>query len=321
MAQVKVRSTLEEDFEKIGLPLNIDSMLRLSGNLMESEEEPYDDSWLDEKKDEVTEPADGEQVDESLDPIDGKFVTNELFDRIEALPFDTMEDDDCEELLSKLAEKEIPEDDSAIMERAENVVAMLKEAVAKRQRRFKAGSTARKVTFQCPQGMRAVKTGGGRPQCRPAHIAAGGMGKLNKESRKKKKWSRGGKGKMSMKKSGRVEKRRMGMRHEDQMEMSPLAMELMSITESVNTTETSSVRDEVVDRMVSIVSFLDEEFADVAVSEIYNEAIEGLVESYEHGRLDEDVLSDADFIREINPVIELIVKSFEKIEDGGLGNE
>jgi len=330
---VQVKTTLQEDFEKIGLPVSEGTMTRLSGVLSEDVDEgegEYDDSWLDEPKEVVSEDngeegggEDGAVTEGEADALDGPVVTNELFDRIEALPFDTLEAEDFEALLGQLSEKEVPDDDEALVSRAGEIVKKLKEGVAARQRRFKSGSTARKVSFQCPSGQRAVDTGasGGKPQCRPSHIVAGGMGKLNKESRKKTKWARGGKGRMSAMRSGRVEKRRKGMRRES--EMSPFAMELMQVTEGVNSFEAGSgLRDEVVGRMVSIIEFLNEEFCDESVAQIYDDAVEGLIESYEHGRLDEDVINDADFIKELNPVIELIVKSFAKVEsEDGLGNE
>ena len=260
----------------------------------------------------------GRCIDEG-DPIDGLYVTKELFDRIEALPFEAMEDSDFEELLDELAEKKLPEGDDELREQAERVVVVLKEGVANRQRRFKGGSTARKMSFQCPQGFRAVSGDGGRPMCKPSHIAAGGMGKLRKEGRKKKKWSRGGKGQMSKMRSFRVEKRRGAMRKASEGIMSPLAQELMLVSEGMQGDVSISVRDEIIERCVNIVEFLNEEFMDKSVTQIYDDAIEEMLDAYDVGRLDEDVMDENEFIAEIEPVISLITKSLEKLED--LGNE
>lgn len=297
----KVKRTLEEDFAALGVPIE---------TIQGAHSGATDDTAVD---DTAGDEADVQVEDVENDPIDGIYVTKELFDRIEALPFDEMEESDYEELLAELAEKELPDGDDDLREQAERVVVTLKEGVANRQRRFKGGSTARKVSFQCPQGQRAVSTGGGRPQCRPAHIAAGGMGKLRKEGRKKKKWSRGGKGQMSKLKSGRVDKRRGAMRGEEVV--SPLAMELMQVSESTNDDMNISVRDEIVERIANIMGFLSEEFMDESVTKIYEDAIEEMVDSYDAGRLDEDVMDENEFIAELEPVISLITKSLEKIED------
>lgn len=309
----KGRTTLQEDFEALGVP--IEAVLGEQG-VSDAEEEDV--------KDEEDKGAEGEEEekteDQDSDPIDGVYVTKELFDRIGKLPFDAMEEADYEDLLSELSEKKLPDGDDELREQAERVVVMLKEGIASRQRRFKSGSTARKVSFQCPQGQRAVKVGGGggRPQCRPAHVAAGGMGKLRKESRKKKKWGRGGKGTMSKMRSGRVEKRRTAMRSEGLV--SPFARELMQVSEGIQEEMASSVRDDIIERIVTIFELLNEEFLDASVAQIYEESVDEMLDAYESGRLEEDVMDDNDFIAELEPVISLITKSLEKLEDDS-GND
>lgn len=298
---VSVRTTLKEDFDVLGVPIS---------TVIGDEPNGQDgDVGQDDNRDH-------EEVIEGSgdDPIDGVFVTKELFDRIEALPFDAMEESDYADILSELGEKKIPDGDDALREQAERVVVMLKEGVASRQRRFKSGSTARKVSFQCPAGQRAVQTGGGgRPQCRPSHVVAGGMGQLRKESRKKKKWSRGGKGTMSKVRSARVDKRRSAMRGEGVI--SPLAVELMQVSEGISGDVAPTVRDEIVERIVSIFEFLNEEFLDASVAQIYEDSISEMIDAYEVGRLDEDVMDESEFISELEPVISLITRSLEKLEE------
>jgi len=296
-----VRTTLKEDFDVLGVPIS--TVIGDEPNGQDGDVDQGGNCDL------------GEVIEGSEDdPIDGVFVTKELFDRIEALPFDAMEESDYADILSELGEKKIPDGDDALREQAEKVVAMLKEGVASRQRRFKAGSTARKVSFQCPAGQRAVRTGGGgRPQCRPSHVVAGGMGQLRKEGRKKKKWSRGGKGTMSKVRSVRVDKRRSAMRGEGVI--SPLAVELMQVSEGISGDVAPTVRDEIVGRIVSIFEFLNEEFLDASVAQIYEDSISEMIDAYEVGRLDEDVMDESEFISELEPVISLITRSLEKLEE------
>jgi len=305
MTRQRMKTTLEEDFSALGIKMNAGRSVKMSGII----EEDKNDSPQEPEKD----------LDEDNDPFDGEYVTNELFDRIEALPLDDLEEDDIQKVLDGLSEKKIPDNNVDILERAEKIVTALKEAKATRQRRFKGGSTARKMSFQCPPGMRAVKTGGGTPICRPSHVVAGGMGKLAKEGRLKKKWRRGGKGVVSQMRSGRVEKRRKGLRSEENM--SSFAQELLLLSEDISREESKSVRDEIVERIVNIVDFLNEEFCDDSVADIYTESVDSVLDMYEAGRLEEDVMDDEEFIAELNPILTIISKSINKLDDGELGND
>ncbi|MEJ2293679.1 MAG: hypothetical protein P8Y23_02815 [Candidatus Lokiarchaeota archaeon] len=42
---------------------------------------------------------------------------------------------------------------------------------------------------------------------------------------------------------------------------------------------------------------------------------------YEAGRLEEDVMDDEEFIAELNPILTIISKSINKLDDGELGND
>jgi hypothetical protein len=317
----RIGTTLEEDFQSLGM-LTTQRSAEMSGILGEDKEDDSDSSGntgdiLEENSDVVNE-------DDDAISFDGEYVTKELFDRIEALPLDTIDEDHLNQILDGLSSKKIPEDDAGILEQAERVVNALKEGVASRQRRFKAGSTARKISFQCPKGQRAVSTGGGRPVCRPSHIVAGGMGKLSKERRKKKKWSRSGHGTMSQMKSTRVERRRTGLRSEDSKmdeTMSPLALELMQISESVSGSSIT-VRDEIIERIINIIDFLNEEFCEDTIADIYTEAVDSIIDTYEAGRLEEDVMDDDEFIEELSPILNVITKSINRLDDSStLGND
>lgn len=311
-----MQTTLEEDFQAIGMKIGDDNSAKMSGIIKEDKDNPKDtDKSKQDNLDEGQDP-----LDEGQDPFDGEYVTNELFDRIEALSVDDLEEEDIKKILDGLAEKKIPDNDSDILERAEKIVVALQEAKATRQRRFKAGSTARKISFQCPPGMRAVSKDGGVPVCRPAHIVAGGMGKLAKEGRKKKKWRRGGKGVISQMRSVRAEKRRKGLRKED-VNISSFAEELLQLSEEVSTNETRTVRDEIIERVVNIIDLLNEEFMDGDVADIYTEAVDSVIDTYEAGRLEEDVMDDEEFIAELNPILTIISKSINRLDDGELGND
>ena len=84
----------------------------------------------------------------------------------------------------------------------------------------------------------------------------------------------------------------------------------------------ATVRDELLDRVGSIVEMLSEEFVDEAVTRIFEAAYEPVAASWEAGRLDEDVMDEDEFIAEIKPMLTLIHKSLGKIgAEGELGNE
>jgi len=299
-----IRTTLSEDFKALGM-----------APIEEDEGSVLSEGVDDKKREFIEEPELDDNVSE--DDSSEEFVTKALLERISALPFDAMEQEDFDLLMGQLAELKIPSDDADLMLQTEVMV----EMVSTRQRRFKAGKTSRKLSFQCPQGTRAVSVGGGggRPMCRPSHTVVGGMGNLNKESRHKKKWSRGGKGVKSKMRSARVDKRRSSMRHEEIM--SPLAMELSQISESV-IDESMTVREDCIESMITIMSLLSEEFTDKSVSSIYESAVQSMIDKYEVGKLEEDVMNEDEFISEIEPVLSLITKSIEKVEDGfELGND
>jgi hypothetical protein len=308
MTHQGMKTTLEEDFTALGINISADNSAKMSGIINEDTDNTK--KIKPEEKD--------DDLKEGQDPFDGEYVTNELFDRIEALQLEDLEEEDIQRILDGLAGKRIPDGDADILERAEKIVVALQEGKATRQRRFKAGSTARKISFQCPPGMRAVSKDGGVPICRPSHVVAGGMGKLAKEGRKKKKWRRGGKGVVSQMRSARAEKRRVGLRREDNI--SPFAEELLQISEDVSVSG-PSVRDEIIERIVNIIDLLNEEFMDETISDIYTEAIDSVIDTYEAGRLEEDVMDDDEFIAELNPVLTIISKSINRLDTGEQGND
>ena len=253
--------------------------------------------------------------EDSDDPLVSEDVNEDLFDAIMGLKFENLDDDDVDEILEGLKGKNLPEDaDDSLKERADEVVEFLvAEAVAKKTRRSKAGSMAKKASFQCPPGTRKDPGDKSGRRCVRAAKAAGGAGKLIKMGRKKGKWSKSGKGKKSTRKSDRWAARREGTE-------STFAMELAGLVEDTQD-ETVTVRDELLNRIGSIMEMLSGEFLDEAVTRIFEESYEPIAASWDAGRLDEDVMDEDEFIAEIKPVLTLVHKSLGRFGvDGGLGN-
>lgn len=320
MRRQVVRSTLEEDFQKLGIPFGEDAPLEnVPGEIPDEELGDVKTGSAGEDKGD----RDFDEFTESTeDPLESEFVNKELFDRIDGLNHDALMAEDYEELIDELSKKKLPDGDDDLRENAERIVRMLQEGAAKRQRRFKKLSTARKMAFRCPEGQRAMGGGDGRPTCRPAHQVAGGVGKLSRESRKKKKWVRSGSGKVSKRRSTRAAARRQHFREDGVL--SPLAQELLQVQESSTTEESMGVRDEIVDRIVNIFELLNEEFTDKSVTGIFEDEVSRIVDAYEHERLEEDAMDDNEFVAELDSALKLITKSLSMLEDKDgekLGNE
>lgn len=285
--------------------------------IRKEQDDDGEDDWTDD--DEEEEPMEskrkrGVKKEDANDPIDGPYVTKELLDRIDALPFEAMQKEDFDELLSELKLKKLPKNNPALRKMAESVVRKIVGGAAKRMRKYRSGSMTKETVFKCPTGKRAIGEGPGRRPCVPSHAAVGSVGKLKREGRLKKLWRRMGSGRKSIMRSDRLARRR------GESLMSPFAQELMQVTEGM-TTSRSGLRDEIVERVIVILNLLNEEFADKSVYEIYEDAANTLIDAFEVGRLDEDVMDDNEFIAELEPVLKLITKSFAKVEDGELGNE
>lgn len=118
---------------------------------------------------------------------------------------------------------------------------------------------------------------------------------------------------MSLRRSERAAKRRKSFGEGDVM--SPLAMELLQVTESSESNEQMGVRDEIIERIVGIFELLNEEFTDKAVTEIFEDQVNSIVDAYEHERLEEDAMDDNEFVAELDPALKLITKSLGMLED------
>ncbi len=286
----------------------------------EEEKEEKDEEKEEGAKEEDVEDLEIDMLDED-DALDSDNVNMEMLNAISELPISEMDTDDIADVLEALKEKNLPEGDEVLAERAEEIVDVLvAEAVAKKTRRSKAGSMAKKASFQCPQGTRKDPKDPGGRRCVKAAKAAGGAGKLAKEGRKKARWSKSGGGQKSQKKSARWAARR------EDVELSPFAAELAGLLENddIQVESVVTIRGEIIDRIGSIMEMLHEEFLDENVTSVMEGVYEGVVEAMDEGRLDENTMGEDDFIAELKAPLQLIAKSLGQIEQNEgseLGNE
>jgi len=254
---------------------------------------------------------DGEDYEESVhDPLDGPFVTPQLFDSIMDLPFEKLTAEDVDRVIAGLKAKRVPRNIEGIAERAQVVAKrLMDEAVAKRVRRSKAHGMGKKVSFQCPPGMRKDPSDPSGKRCVRAAVAVGGAGNLSKITRKAARWAKSGSGKKSQRISQRWAERRGGP------QTSEFAVELEALL-SESQVGVASVRAEILGRIDNLAQLVVDEFDDVAVTTVFNEAIEPLRTSFEMGRLDEDVMSVDAFLAEIRPITQLISKAMDRVDRG-----
>lgn len=318
-----VGTDLNEDLKALGVPgMTEESMARIAlGPSLSEQSKPKGDVCADCGKEPCTcddEPSDDEEGDDyeesKHDPFDGPFVTPALFDRILALPFDSLSEEQVDQVIESLKAKKVPRNIEGIAEQAELVARkLMDEAVAKRTRRSRAHSMSKKASYQCPPGMRKDPGDPSGKRCIRSVQAAGGAGKLAKIKRKSKKWARSGSGA----KSKRISKRWAERRPEKQT--SDFAVELEHLL-GESQEQVGNVRDEILCRIDSIVEMIVGEFDDAAVLAVFNEAIEPIAASYEGGRLDEDTMTADAFLAELRPVMALISKSLDRLERSDLGN-
>lgn len=308
--------SLTEELAALGVPgLTEDNMARIAlGPALSEQAKPKKGEDEEEPEDEEPE-DDEEEYDESKhDPFNGPFVTKALFDRILALPFDSLDEEQVEKVIAGLKVKKVPKNVDGIAEQAELVARkLMDEAIAKRTRRSRAHSMSKKASYQCPPGMRKDPNDPSGKRCVRSVKAAGGAGALAKIKRKSKKWSKSGAGKKSKKISKRWAERR------PEKQNSEFAVELEHLL-SENQERVEDVRAEILGRIDNIVEMIVDEFDDAAVLAVFNEAIEPIAASYEAGRLDEDVMNVDTFLAEIRPVMTIISKSLDRIERSDLGN-
>ena len=284
--------SLQEDLDALGVKgLDESAMALVALGMPMSEaskpkpEEPEDD---DEE--------DGEDYDESRhDPIDGPFVTPALFDRIMALPFESLDDEQLAQVVEGLKSKRIPRNIPGIVEQAEVVARTLTE----------------KMKSIIWKGKRKRITIDMSPEAKQARRERRRTSRRKRSQLKRQRIRTGRKtsAKMAAKRTAKVHQR-LG---------DDFAVELEHLL-AENQSRRETAREEILGRIDDIVDLIEDEFDDDNVTMIFNEAIEPISASYSAGRLDEDVMNVDSFLAEIRPVMALISKSVDRIERIDLGN-
>ena len=254
------------------------------------------------------------------DPVGGNRLTMGHLDRINALDFEPLEEGDVEELINELAEMEIDENDMPMREAAkataerliaEKAAKSMGESASKIVKKYRAGKMSKMRTRLCKPGYRKDPKDPSGRRCIPAAKAAGGKGKLIRGARIKSKWAESGRSNPSQRKSERLSK----LRGE---EFAPtFAEELAAIMEGAGEVVEPTVRDDIVEHIGNILWLLECEYADDAVSEVFSNAYGPLLDNWDAGRLDEDVVDEAEFKASIEPLMNLISKSLDRLDDQG----
>lgn len=297
-----VGSTLQEDLDALGVKgLNEGDMAAmvmgspLGAPLAEQKPpkcEPEDEEGEEDEEDE------GEDYEESKhDPIDGPFVTDALFDRIMALPLDSLSEEEIGAVIEGLKEKKIPRNVAGIEERAEQVATALLE---KMKAIVWKGKRKRVKIDTSPEAKKKRRER--RMEYRKKKAVIG---------RKRAKWSR----KVSAKRAAA----KTAAAHQRMGDSESFAVELEHLLDE-QADRVANVRDEILTRIENIVELIEDEFDDDAVDSVFEAALQPLAASYEAGRLDEDVMDVDAFLAEIRPVTALISKSLDRLDRGGLGN-
>jgi len=260
------------------------------------------------------EPVEVAEVDEN-DPIDGRFVTEELLTRIAGLDLDDLSEDDIDALLQGLSEKELPEGDEELAGFAHEIEDILIERSSRRKKRGKARAHGK--SKQRTKGARRVKkiTRSGRAvsvmQCRQGFHASGGKCVKSGEAHLKKGRAarRKSPAKQSKARSYRTAKRLTTQRAKDLRSKlaasTDLADELRSLSLSENTDHGDFA--ETIERIGRVMDLISEWIDDVAVDEVLGESFENLTTGlYEN---------EEDFDAAVRPTLNLIKRCLEEIED------
>ena len=278
----KAITDLTEDMEAIGLVPGGAALATRDGGGLLSEDTDDDRDELDE------------------DPIDGSMVTDELLDRIMGLDFDSLGEEDFDDLLNGLSKKNLPEGDSRIKARTEEVVEALVEG------------RIVKILKRGGKGLKRIvkKTGGAaikaaRERKKKMRTAAGKR-QLRKKARRAKKAVARILRFRSAKKRKRLGKAGM---------TSDVAADLdAALSEGVGG-ETVTERDEILHSIADIFDLLEADFADAEVGRVFDEALEPLVSAENGGLIAEDAMDEDEFMALVKPALTVIARSLERLEE------
>jgi len=282
MGYRKVYGTIEEDFEAMGIGTSVQSLLNIAGNA-----EGFDGASLTESNE---------------DSYDGNVVTTELMERIDNLPLEDLSVEQIDRILEGIEDKDLPDGDPGLRVYTENVLRKLIE--------YRVGLTER--------AQRTIVVGGKRKRVKKMKMADKRKAKQYRRKRKskiklaRKKWSRTAKAKKAAKKTARYHKA-----HED------VNNDLRSLVEDAvesatglrpEMTSDADARIEVIDRIHDVFAEAEGWFEDHPDFENIEEAME---ESLDIAKslLNEDIQSDEDFVQSLTPVLKVIHRMMEEMED------
>jgi hypothetical protein len=239
------------------------------------------------------------EVEEGDDPIDGKFVTRELFKRIANLPFDAMSESDFDEVLEALAEKDVPEGDDELRGLAEAVVSTLIDA---RSELAEKAPVRTKSMFGgtkklCPDGFVSDGSGGCKRKTAQQKVA----------TKMRSKGASGQRAKRTGKKYKKKHKNKLQrMARKRQREDVGLAAELSALMhESKVGSNPWGDTYSRVERVFGLIEFIT---GDEGVSDVLEQALGTLGES-----LNESV-DESDALAAMKPALKVISKCLESID-------
>ena len=268
----RIVRSLDEDFAKIGWDKGTRELQRLSTQRLD--ESLYNVQSI------------------TADPIDGPVVTVELLNRIADLDFSTLSEEDCDDLLDGLREKDLPDGDAELAEAAEAVVKAILEAKVVRGRATRGGRFTRAMAGFQNIGGKIVKKSAS--EVKAARLERRKANKRNKSkiARSRKRYD---------KTTGR-KRERMGLSADDMSD--GLVLELNNILGE----STNGVYEDTVTRIARIMRLLEHGLG----SEVGN-VLESAFEKMETSLLAES----EDPMRAFGPALKVIARCLEQIDEMG----
>ena len=230
-----------------------------------------------------------EQGSDENDPIEGKFVTRELMQRIANLPFESMSEEDFQQLSDELNQKELPEDDEELAELKDRVMSEAFKVI-------RTGRSGKKKRIRVLKGAEARKGKMYRRRMRA------------KIKRAKKRWKRSATGRRS-KKAAEIRQKRFGENTETGSELFKELVGLVS--ESSAPSDEMSEHEVILDRIGNVFALIEclmPAGKDKEVSQVFEATYEGIANSLSEG------LDDDQFLEQVKPALNVIKRCLEEIE-------
>jgi hypothetical protein len=331
MAQRIIDSTFEQDMAALGLSTMVEDQRTLAGMNVLTEDSVVGGGV--KRLDTIA--VSGTTQTEDHDPIDGPVVTRELFNRIAALPFESMDAGDIDALLEELGKKDLPEGDAALTARAQEVVEMLLRAKG----RLEEGSAFR--TFGAKSGKMVTKHRRTDTKGRKARLLAKQYRRTHKSQIKRstkkmqaKAWYKkvqkvraakmGAKGnKLAARIAAKPIRKLLGAGNRGPVRGfsslgasadSEIANDLRSVLHESRVQAGS--RAEIVERLNNIFALMSEMYGSPEVDAVLEEALIPVIDRANAGTLVEDALNEDEFVATLAPCFNLVTRIMESIEDG-----